>query len=75
MKLPNAHLAIVDEARICEYLLNPDHRFDASRARFFSGFGFSLDAWEVLTVALKQHGAGNEIVKDEANRLWYPLRS
>ena len=63
MKLPNGHLAVVEQAKVCEYLLNPAHRFGASKARFFAEFGFRLDHWEVLAVALKTHGAENEIVK------------
>ncbi|HXG09345.1 MAG TPA: hypothetical protein VNK04_06105 [Gemmataceae bacterium] len=63
MKLPNAHLAVVEQAKICEYLLNPAHRFGASKARFFAAFGFTLDAWEVLAAALKEHSAENEVTK------------
>ena len=63
MRLPNARLAVVEQAKICDYLLNPTHRFGASKARLFTRFGFSLDAWEVLAVALKQHGAENEVAR------------
>jgi hypothetical protein len=63
MRLPHGDLAIVEQAKICEYLLNPAHRFGASKARFFAAFGFTLDAWEVLAVALKKHGAENEVTK------------
>jgi hypothetical protein len=57
MKLPNAHLALVEQTKVCEYLLNAAHRFGASKARFFTEFGFSLDNWEGLAIALKAHGA------------------
>lgn len=63
MKLPNAHLAVVEKAKICDYLLNPGHRFGASKARFFAGFGFALESWEKLALALKDHGAENEVDK------------
>ncbi len=63
MKLPNADLAIVEQAKICDYLLNPAHRFGASKARFFAAFGCTLDAWEDLAVALKEQGAENEVTK------------
>src|SRR5262249_826845 len=63
MKLPNADAAVVEQAKIREYLLNPAHRFGASKARFFAEFGFTLDAWEDLAVALKQHGRENEVAK------------
>jgi hypothetical protein len=63
MKLPNADLALVEQAKLCDYLLNPTHRFGASKARFFAEFGFTLEAWEVLAVALKKHGRDNEVAK------------
>ena len=63
MKLPNAHLAIVEPAKVSEYLLNTTHRFGASKARFFLSLGFSRDAADVLAVALRAHGAENDVVK------------
>jgi hypothetical protein len=65
MKLPNAELAVVEQAKICDYLLNASHRFGASKARFFGEFGFTLDAWEILAVALRQHAADNEVAKEK----------
>ena len=53
----------MEQPKICEYLLNPAHRFGASKARFFAEFGFTLDAWEVLALALKEHGRDNEVAK------------
>lgn len=61
MKLPNAHLAIVDRDKIVSYLLNPTHRYGASKARFFGGFGFRPDDWEAFARALQEHGQQNEV--------------
>jgi len=61
MKLPNTSLARVDREKIIEYLLNAEHRFGASKARFFASFGFNLMDWEVLAQALKQHGQQNNV--------------
>lgn len=61
MKLPNAHLALVEESKITVYLLNPRHRYGAAKAAFFAGFGFEVEAWEVLAVALREHGQQNEV--------------
>jgi hypothetical protein len=44
-------------------LLNPSYRFGASKARFFAEFGFTLDAWEVLALALQRDGWDNEVSK------------
>lgn len=63
MKLPNAHLAIVEQRKICDYLLNSGHRFGASKARFFSEFGFRVETWEVLADALRAQGRQHEVSK------------
>ena len=63
MKLPNAHLALVEQEKITDYLLNSAHRYGASKARFFAGFGFHLEAWEVLAAALREHGQHNEVTR------------
>jgi hypothetical protein len=56
MKLPNSHLAIVEQDKITDYLLNPKHPHGASKARFFAQFGFHAAAWEGLAAALLTHG-------------------
>jgi hypothetical protein len=61
MKLPNAQLATVERGKIIDYLLNAEHRYGASKARFFIRFGFSLAAWETLAGALLEHGQQHEV--------------
>ena len=61
MKLPNAGLAKVEREKITEYLLNVEHRYGASKARFFARFGFSLANWETLAIALLDHGRQFEV--------------
>ncbi len=61
MKLPNAHVAIVEQAKIVGYLLNPGHRYGASKARFFTNFGFRLDDWETLARALREHAQQHDV--------------
>lgn len=71
MMLPNAHLALVERAKITEYLLNVEHRNGASKARFFAGFGFELRAWETLANALREHGQSYEVSRTRQT-LWGP---
>lgn len=52
MRLPNADLAAVDDAKVRDYLLSPDHRDGRSKARFFAGLGFARDGWSLLRDAL-----------------------
>ena len=61
MNLPNAEKAVVEREKITEYLLNPAHRFGASKARFFTRFGFRREQWEQLAEALHIHGQSHEV--------------
>ena len=61
MKLPNASLITVEREKVTQYLLNAEHRYGASKARFFARFGFSLAKWETLALALQEHGQHYEV--------------
>ena len=71
MRLPNAHLALVERAKVAEYLLNLRHRYGASKARFFLKFGFQMDEWEVFAEALREHAQRHEIIVVRQTR-WGP---
>ena len=71
MRLPNANLATVEREKIAEYLLNPRHRYGGSKARFFTAFGFEVEAWEVLADALREHADLNEVSRTCETR-WGP---
>ena len=49
MKLPGAERAIVDEAKVRDYLLSPTHPIGRSKAKFFEQLGFRQEDWSVLT--------------------------
>jgi hypothetical protein len=55
--LPNIDLAVVAEAKITGYLLNPGHETGASKAAYFMAFGFSAAACGVMKAALLDHAA------------------
>ncbi len=61
MKLPNADQAVVEREKIVDYLLNTAHRYGASKARFFAGFGFQAEKWEQLAQALRRHGQTHSV--------------
>lgn len=53
MKLPNAHQAIVDIAKLSEYCLNPEHPKGRHKARAFaSTLGFTANDAEKLKALL-----------------------
>ena len=55
MNLPNAANAHVEQAKIVDYLLAPEHPEGAGKAEFFAHFGFTVGAWQVLAEALLAH--------------------
>lgn len=61
MKMPNADLAVVDRAKVTGYLLNLQHRYGSSKARFFGGLGFCLHDWKLLAEALREHGQRHDV--------------
>ena len=63
MKLPNSDKLVVEREKVADYLLNPAHRFGASKARFFTHFGFRVEAWEQLAQALREHGQKLDVTK------------
>src|SRR3989442_818414 len=65
MKLPNADNAVVEREKILDYLLNPEHRYGASKARFFAQFGFRREAWEILAARLREHGQVHEVSRQK----------
>lgn len=40
MRLPFGHEAVVPDAKLLGYLLNPDHPYGEAKARFFARLGF-----------------------------------
>ena len=48
MSLPNPDRAIVDPAKIRDYLLSAAHPIGRFKATFFFSLGYSADRWEVL---------------------------
>ncbi len=63
MRLPNAHLAVVEPEKVFGYLLNGAHEDGASKARFFASFGFLAEEWEALAKALRTHGQTHEVAR------------
>jgi hypothetical protein len=63
VKLRNAHLAVVDRAKLLDYLLNEAHPDNGGKAQFFASLGFSREAPERLMSALREVAEHGEVVK------------
>jgi hypothetical protein len=67
MKLPNADSAIIERKKVVEYLLALDHSSGRSKARFFTGVGFSGRHWQELADALRKHAQDGTVTDTESN--------
>ena len=59
MSLPNADRAIIDAAKIRDYLLSEIHPVGRFKAAFFIALGYSTDRWELLRDDLLEVARGN----------------
>jgi hypothetical protein len=48
MKLPRADSAIVDDAKVRDYLLSPEHPVGRFKAVFFGALSYRRDQWQQL---------------------------
>ena len=53
MKVPQAELAVVDPAKVRDYLLSPEHPVGRFKATFFGSIGYSRDDWDLLVANLR----------------------
>jgi hypothetical protein len=58
--LPNADRAVIEDAKVRDYLLAPAHPVGRFKSVFFRALGFSPDQWEVLRDALLDIGRGGD---------------
>jgi hypothetical protein len=65
MRSPNAESVRIERQKITDYLLNPAHRYGASKARFFAEFGFGLGNWESLAAALRERVRNSRTVRQK----------
>ena len=63
MKLPNAHLAVVEQGKVVAYLLNPAHPDNGGKAAFFAMLGFDRGDWPRFAAALRRLAVTGEVAK------------
>ncbi len=65
MLLPHAVSAVIDQAKLRDYLLSQAHPVGRFKARFFAALGFSADRWVELETALRsQHLTQDAVVTE-----------
>ena len=63
LKLPNAHLALIEQAKLCDYLLNAAHPDNGGEATFFQSLGFGRENWQALVAALRKLAGTADVSK------------
>ena len=53
----------VNPQKICDYLLNVNHSDGGPKARLLIGYGFDVNAADVLEAAIVNHAVSNDINK------------
>jgi hypothetical protein len=66
MKLPNVDRAVIDDAKVRDYLLSPEHPVGWTKAPFFGVLGFRRDRWLLLPDALLAAAWDGEAVPVES---------
>ena len=67
VNLPNAHLAVAEQEKICGYLLNPAHSDNGGKAQFFMALGFRVEDWRALATALRELAGISPVAKSMAS--------
>jgi hypothetical protein len=65
MNLPDAHLAIVEQEKIVDYLLNAAHPDNGGKAAFFLALG--LEDWQTLAAAFRNMAETGAVTKSMAS--------
>ncbi len=68
MKLPNAHLAVVEREKITEYLLNAAHPDNGGKAAFFLSLGFDRNDWRTLAEAFRKLALDTDVTSRVESR-------
>jgi hypothetical protein len=63
VKLHNARLAVVEQQKVVDYLLNSAHADNSGKARFFESLGFSIEEPERLVAALRALAERSDVVE------------
>jgi hypothetical protein len=67
-KLPNADASFIDASKLTDYLLSSSHPDGKSKAKFFTAFGFSVDAANQMNDALLQHGRTRPVIQETESK-------
>lgn len=65
--LPNANLAIIDPAKVRDYLLSPSHPVGRFKSVVFSALGYTQENWHMLSDDLPALAQSSRAVAGQAS--------
>jgi hypothetical protein len=65
--LPHADHALVDKAKICDYLLSDTHPVGRFKASVFRSLGYTVESWKRLRDDLLHHGQTGTVQRIESS--------
>ena len=68
MTLPNSDRATVDERKLIDYVLSPEHPIGRFKAAFFRRHGFTADNWQALGEQLLALAQNEDAEEGERSR-------
>jgi hypothetical protein len=68
MRLPGNELAVVDEAKLRDYLLSHQHAVGRFKAAFFESLGYSRAEWKRLQRDLLELCRTEDVIEGQPNR-------
>jgi hypothetical protein len=63
MNLPHADLALIEQAKVADYLPDPEHPENGGKVGFFLALGFRQEEWPKLATALRRAAADHPVAK------------
>jgi hypothetical protein len=64
VKIPNAYKAVIAEDKLCSYLLNPNHRRGASKAKLLISIGYGVADWQRLEADNRTQRLASEVDRE-----------
>ena len=67
VNLPGVERAVLEAAKIRDYILSPSHPIGRFKNRF-SALGYAQDEWQILAMDLRQHAENGVVTESEKSR-------
>lgn len=77
MNIPNSDRAVIEPAKLTEYLLNIEHKHGGAKAKLLLQCGYSLDNWQQLEIDIRKFHLAVDVnlIKETPYGIRYEIRA